>query len=262
VPAGQPVPQQMQPLPDPDAPPPLPPPPPRVRRVPGVTYSPAPQQPPVVVYQPPPPVMVVRPESPPPYDYSPPPYGSGPRPSPRQLGREWGLNLHIEGASIGGGTEHNAGMGGGGAGLRFKPNRYFGLETDVDWVGGHGYVGDVRHETSLQFNALMFLNPKSRAQVYLLAGFGWAWANSQNDPNDPTATTPYNNNYSYFGGQAGIGLELRLTRVLALNIDARGFVRSRTDQAAQSQPEFTNAQGQTTNSSGGGLFTGGMTLYF
>ena len=55
TPAGQPVQPQLQALPDPDAPPP---PPPRVRRLPGVTYAPAPQQPPVVVYQPPPPVMV------------------------------------------------------------------------------------------------------------------------------------------------------------------------------------------------------------
>jgi hypothetical protein len=254
VPAGQPVQPQLQVLPDPDAPPP--PPPPRVRRLPGVTYAPVPQQPPVVVYQPPPPVMIVRPETPPPYEYAP------PRQNPRTLGREWGLNLHLEGASIGGGTEHNAGMGGAGAGLRFKPNRYFGLETDLDFLGGHGYVGDVRHETALSFNALMFLNPRSRAQLYLLAGFGWSWANSQNDPNDPTASTPYSNSYTYFGGQAGIGLEIRLTRVLALNVDLRGFVRSRTDQGAQYQPEFTNSQGQTTNTSGGGLLTGGMTLYF
>ena len=252
APAGQPIQGGLQPLPDPDGPPP---PQPRARRIPGVTYAPAPSQPPVVVYQPPPPVMVVRPETPPPYEYAP------PHPSPRFAGREWGLNMRLEAASLGSGYQHNAGMGGAGAGLRFKPNRYFGLETDLDFLGGHGYVGDVRHETALSFNALMFLNPRSRAQFYLLAGFGWSWANSKNDPNDPT-TTPYSQDYSYFGGQAGIGLELRLTRVLALNVDLRGFVRSRTDQLAQQTPEFTNAQGQSTNTSGGGLLTGGMTLYF
>jgi hypothetical protein len=199
--------------------------------------------------------MLARPEMPPPYEYSP------PRHPPVSPPHEWGLNLHLEGASIGSGTEHNAGMGGGGAGLRFKPSRYFGIETDLDFLGGHGYVGDLRHETALSFNGLFFLNPKSRAQFYLLAGFGWSWANSQNDPNDPSAS-PYNNNYTYFGGQAGLGLELRLTRVLAFNVDLRGFVRSRTDQGAAAQPEFTNAQGQTTNTSGGALLTAGMSLYF
>jgi hypothetical protein len=40
-------------------------------------------------------------------------------------------------------------------------------------------------------------------------------------------------------------------------------VRTRTDQDAQLHPEFTNPQtGQTTNTSGGALLTGGMTLYF
>lgn len=237
--------QSLQALPDPDEPPPPPPPPP--------ARPPRFAQPPVVVYQPPPPVMVVRPESPPPYEYA--------RRKPIEPSREWGLNLHLEGASIGNGYEHNAGMGGLGAGLRYKPSRYFGIESDVDFMGGHGYIGDERHETALTFNGLFFLNPQSRAQLYLLAGFGWSWANSQNDPNNPSATS-YNNNYTYFGGQAGIGLELRLTRVLAFNFDVRGFVRTRTDQLASSQPEFTNSQGQSTNTSGGALFTGGMTLYF
>jgi hypothetical protein len=247
-PAGQP----LQTLPDPDAPPPAPP----VRRAPGVTYAPAPSQPPVVVYQPPPPVMVVRPETPPPYEYAP------PHREPISRAHEWGINLHLEGASIGKGAQSNASMGGLGAGLRFKPNRYFGFETDLDFVGGHGYDGDVRHETALTFNGLFFLNPRSRAQVYLLAGFGWAWAHSQTDPSTSSSYATFDNNYTYFGGQAGIGLELRLTRVLAFNVDLRGFVRTRTDELAQNQPEFTNAQGQSTNTSGGGLLTGGMTLYF
>jgi hypothetical protein len=276
-PAAQPV-QPVQPglqqLPDPDDQPAPPPPP---RRRPTVTYQPAPNyppgQPPVVVYQPPPPTMLNRPESPPPYEYAPPPPRRNNNP-PWMRRNEWGLNLHLEGAMIGSGYEHNAGMGGAGFGLRFKPNPYFGIESDLDFVGGHGYAGDQRHETGLTFNALMFLNPRSKAQVYLLGGFGWAWASSQNDPNDTSGSPPYNSSsscgtsgnacsYSYFGAQAGIGLELRLTRVLAFNADLRGFVRARTDQLAQSQPEFTNpATGQTTNTSGGGLLMGGMTLYF
>lgn len=246
APPPPPPPGGLQRLPDPDYAPPPP-----QRRPPSVTYAPPP---PAVVYQPPPPTMIVRPETPPPYEYAPPPR--------RYLmpGREWGLNLHLEGASIGTGYDHNAGMGGGGAGLRFKPNRYFGIQTDLDFVGGHGYAGDTRHETALTFNGLLFLNPRSRAQLYLLAGFGWSWANSQYDGDG--SSTPYNNNYSYFGGQAGVGLEIRLSRSFALNADIRGFVRTRTDQLASSQPEFTNSQGQSTNTSGGGLFTGGMTLYF
>jgi hypothetical protein len=252
VPAGKTV-NGLQPLPDPEDD--TPPPPPPRRAPPAVTYE-TPPPPPVVVYQPPAPTMIERPENPPPYEYSPPPR------RPISPAKEWGLNLHLEGAAIGSGSKQNASMGGLGAGLRYKPMRYVGLETDLDFMGGHGYAGDDRNETALTFNALVFANPKDRAQIYFLAGFGWDWAHSTNDPSDPTQT-PFDYHYTYFGGQIGMGLELRLTRVLAFNIDLRGFVRTRTDQDAQLHPEFTNPQtGQTTNTSGGALLTGGMTLYF
>jgi hypothetical protein len=215
------------------------------------------------VYQPPPPTVVVRPESPPLYEYAPPkhsPYISPPR--------EWGLNLHLEGAMIGHGPAGDAGLGGAGFGLRYKPTRSFGIESDLDFLGGHGYSGDRRNETGFTVNGLIFLNPRSRAQLYLLAGFGWSWAHSVCDPSEgatcPGASgqTVTDTSYSYFGGQLGAGLEVRLSRTLAFNVDIKGFMRSRTDHASQYAPEFTNAQGQSTNTSGGGLLTGGMTLYF
>ena len=35
--------------------------------------------------------------------------------------------------------------------------------------------------------------------------------------------------YDYFGGQGGVGLEFRISRRVALNIDAPAFIRHRTD---------------------------------
>jgi hypothetical protein len=244
TPAGQPV-KPLQPLPDPEddsapAPAPAPKPP---KYQPGADGAP-----PVVVYQPPPPVVVVRPEdASSSYDYTP------PRHTPIQPRPEWGLNLHLEGATIGHGTG-DASMGGGGVGLRLKPTRYFGIETDVDFVGGTDYQGDHRNETALTFNGLFFLNPRSRAQLYLLAGFGFSGAH--------VTSSSIDEHYGYFGGQIGGGLEIRLSHSFALNLDLRGFIRSRTDQLASSQPEFTSSDGRTTNTSGGGLITGGMTIYF
>lgn len=255
TPAGQP----LAPLPDADEPPPPPPPPPSLRpppprarpRPPGPP-GPPPPPPPVVVYQPPAPAEMWRPEMPPPYEYAP------TRPGPISPAREWGLNLRIEGAMIGRGTAGDAGMGGAGAGLRYKPTRSFGFEADFDFLGGTDYQGDHRNETAFSLNGLVFLNPRSRAQIYLLAGFGWSAASVQTD----SQSGPANANYAYFGGQAGAGLELRLSRSLALNGDLRGFIRSRTDGAAQVQPEFTDQYGRSTNTSAGALLTGGMTLYF
>jgi opacity protein-like surface antigen len=255
TPAGQPV-QSLQPLPDPDSTEEAP-----EHPAPGAERKHAP--PPVVVYQPPP-VAVVRPDEPPRYEYRRPYH---PAVSPPH---EWGLNLHFEGAMLGSGAQGNASLGGVGAGLRFKPTRSFGIEADLDFAGGdHDYQGNKRSETAFMLNALLFLNPRSHAQIYLLAGMGWSGAHVTCD----SCSTALDRHYDYFGGQAGIGLELRLGRVLAFNADIRGFVRGRTDGMAQSQPEFDNPAGcstspsysgacRTTNTSGGGLLTGGMTLYF
>ena len=263
APVGKPV-RQLDPLPDPDSDetanpgppgePPAPPPPPRHWRRP----PPPPLPPGYVVYPPgPPPGRVLPPVGPPPYEYPP------PLREPISRPREWGMALRVEGALIGHGAG-NAGMGGAGGGVRFKPNRRFGIEADLDILGGTDYQNDHRTETAFAFNGLVFLNPRSRAQLYVLAGFGWSGAHVTCDSGSTCGGGggPLDRQYTYFGGQVGGGLELRLTRVLALNVDIRGFVRTRIDSQADSQPEFVNANGRTTNASGGGLVTGGMVLYF
>lgn len=241
--------EHLDPLPDPDeAPPPgeaPPPPPPRPRR-----------PPPAIVYQPPPPPppLYGPPGGPPPYEY-------GHPTAPISRAREWGLSLHAEGALIGHG-DGSAGMGGAGAGIRYKPNRRFGLEADLDFVGGTDYQDDHRNETAFTINGLFYLNPQSRAQLYLLAGFGWSGAHVTCNPGDSCTNGPLDRHYTYFGGQIGGGLELRLTRAIALNVDLRGFIRTRIDDQADSEPEFVDSYGRTSNTSGGGLITGGMVIYF
>ena len=154
---------------------------------------------------------------------------------------EWGLNLHVEGAMLGHGLNGNAGMGGAGFGLRYKPSPYFGLEADLDFVGGTDYNGYDRNETAFTMNGLVFLNPRSRAQVYLLGGFGWSAAHLGGG--GQCDNTGYCiDSYSYFGGQAGVGLEFRLSRHFALNADLLGFIRGRTDSDAAAHPEFVNSR--------------------
>jgi hypothetical protein len=266
APAGQPVPSKLEPLPAEGTAQPAPAPTPAPG--PTIIYQTAPPQiiyqqaPPPVVYQPPPPAYrPPPPPAPPAYRQPPPPpYYYHPRPAesaPQR--REWGLNFRVEGAMLGHAAASDAGMGGLGFGLRYKPVPAFGIEADVDFWGGRDYYGDRRNETAFALNALVFLNPRSKVQVYLLAGVGWSSADVWND-SSPAATQA---TYSYFGGQAGGGLEFRLGTHFALNADVRGFIRGRTDDGAQTAPEFVNPQtGQTTNTSGGGIVTGGMTFYF
>jgi hypothetical protein len=207
--------------------------------------------PPVVVYQPPPPTVVIQSrEAPPPYYYVP------KRGQPR---KEWGLNLHVGGIMMGGGRQNNAGMGEAGLGLRFRPIPQAALEANLDFAAGRDYNGYRRNETAFTLNGLIFLNPKNVTQVYLLGGFGWSGANAIDDTQG-FDKTEYK--YGYFGVQGGIGLEFRLSRVVALNFDLRGIVRTRIDSDKDVHPEFVSADGKSTNTSGAGVLTGGITFYW
>ena len=207
--------------------------------------------PPVVVYQPPPPTVVIQPRD------APPAYYYVPRKAPPR--QEWGLNLHAGGTMMGDGRDGNAGMVLGGLGLRYRPIPQAAIEGVLDFAGGRDYNGYRRNETSFSLNALVFLNPKNTTQVYLLGGFGWSGATAVDDRSG-TDQTEYK--YTYFGMQAGIGLEFRLSRVIALNVDMRGLVRGRIDRDAREHPEFVSADGKSTNTSGAGLLQGGITFYW
>lgn len=209
--------------------------------------------PPVVVYQPGPPVVVIqRPDKPPPYLYA-------PRPAEIRPRREWGLNLHLQGALLGSNSSNDSGMGGLGLGLRFRPHPVIAIEPSIDFYGGRDYNGFRRSETAFTMSALLFATPHAKfVQLYFPVGFGWSGARVTDD----TGAYDRHMTYSYFGMHAGVGLEFRLARHFALNTDVRGFIRGRTDDNAGSRPEFVSADGRATNTSGGALFTGGMTFYF
>lgn len=233
------------------------------------TGGPAPQ---VVIVAPagqPPPRVVVRTVGAPP----PPPVPPPPPPPRRRWQPEWGLNLRLEGIALGGrekGAAEDAGMGGVGLSLRYRPVPSFAFDVGVDVVDGVDYNGDERSEVPFSLSGMLFLNPRSRAQVYLMGGLHMShaqvekttWVASEN-PEDPPMASVASREYDYFGGQGGIGLEFRLSRRVALNLDALVFIRNRTDDFAESEPEFVDLDtGRTTNTSGGGLFRGGLSFYW
>ena len=215
--------------------------------------KPASPPPPVVVYQPPPPTVVVQArEAPPAYYYVP------RKPPPK---KEWGFNMHLGGAMMGSGRHGDASMGLVGLGLRYRPIPHAAIEADLDFAGGRDYNGFRRSETSFALNGLVFVNPKSRTQLYFLGGFGWSGASARDD-RTPTRFGDPEYKYTYFGVQAGVGLEFRLSKVVALNFDLRGLIRGRVDDAKHSAPEFRDGSGRSTNTSGAGLLTGGLTFYW
>lgn len=216
----------------------------------------------IVNTAPPPPEAKPAPPPPPPraaIPAHPPRYEPAPPPAPPRYRSEWGFNMRLEGAMIGGrkeGAHPDAGMGGVGFSLRARPVPHFALDLGLDFLGGKDFQGHRRSEVPFTVNAMLFVNPKSKTQFYFLGGVGWSGATVETLPNQYE-------HWSYFGVQGGFGLEFRVSRSVALNIDMIGFVRGRTDEAARRVPEFTDPDtGRTTNTSGGGLLRGGLTIYW
>ncbi len=201
-------------------------------------------------------VFVDRPE------YTPPP----PVPRRRHQFHEWGFNLHLEDAIIGNkpGRASNAGMGGLGFSFRYRPLPPLAFEAGVDLLSGTDFNGYSRSEAALLLNTLVFFNPHDVVQVYALGGIGFSGADVTIAPHAGQTPFPqYDEHYSYFGGQAGLGVEVRVTRNIALGGDILGLVRSRTDDLANSAPEFEDPNThRVTNTSGAGLIRVGVTFYW
>jgi hypothetical protein len=262
--------------PDPDAP--APPPVHRPRRPP----PPPAAGPPVVIYQPvpdapPPQVIIIAPG----YGYGYPygyPYGRParpaqpppppPRPKPQRWQSEFGINLRVEGVALGhaGGSSLNVGMGGVGLSLRYRPVPHFAFDLGADVLAGNDYNGFQRMEVPISLNGMIFLNPRNRVQVYLIGGGNISRAQVRSDTPAPQLAPvdgggQYGATYTYVGGQGGLGLEFRLSKRIALDMDGLGFIRKRIGDIQA--PEFINPEtGQTTNTSAGGLFRGGLTFWW
>jgi len=268
-PAAQP--QRQQPPPVVEEEDPVEPAQPRVRRVRRPHPPGAP--PPIVVYQdvpaPPPQVIIVTPGYGG-YHYRrpvrrvPPP----PRAAKRRWRSEFGLNLRVEGLAIGraSGAATTVGMGGVGMSLRYRPVPHFAFDLGVDVLAGHDFNGFQRIEVPVALNGLIYLNPRSRVQVYLMGGANVSRAQVRSDFAARQLSLAedgreYGATYTYVGGQGGGGLEFRLSKRFALNLDVLGFARKRIDGGKV--PEFIDYEtGRTTNTSGGALVRGGITLWW
>ena len=243
-------------------------------RIGGGTQPAPPPPPPVVVQEPQPPVVIVQPQQPPPppqvVQVQPPPppqvvqvqpapqpvYVQQPQPRVRPRTRypysQTGLHLHL-----GGLFGEELAMGGGGAAFRIRPNPHFALDIGSAIYGGNDYNGLDRVEVPLTVDAIFFFNPQHRFQFYALVGLGGSLGHAEGF--NVNTDRLDDRDYAHLGGEAGFGVEWRLGRLFALNLDVRGFIRHRVD--GNPEPEFREG-GQSTDTSGGVIGQAGMTFYF
>lgn len=153
-------------------------------------------------------------------------------------------------------------MGGGGAAFRLRPNPWFALDLGGSVYFGNDYNGLDRTEIPITADALFFFNPHHRFQFYALIGVGGSWSHAEGF--NRFTRNFRSRDYGHLGGSLGLGLEWRISRVFALNLDVRGFVRQRVDD--NPEPEFIertdSGRIQSTDTSGGFVAQLGMTFYF
>lgn len=191
--------------------------------------------------------------------------GTPPPPRRPRHRRELGVNLHIDGALFGSesGMSHDAGMGGLGAAFRMRLHPVFALDIGVDFLGGRDFNGNARAEGVLSANGLLYLNPRQRIELYLLAGLFTSRAQVDVRYLGGERVAPHDASYAYFGGQVGFGAEVRLSRRVSAQADVLGFVRERSRRYRYFEPDFVDPEThRTTNRSGGGLVRGGFTFYW
>jgi hypothetical protein len=185
-------------------------------------------------------------------------------PRKKRRRKEYGVNLHGNLALFGDADgADSTGMAGVGAAFRFRPHPMFGIDLGLEFLGGDDWNGNRRSERAFVGNALWFVNPRDRLQVYALGGFGLGSASVDVERLGGEAVLPYETSYSYIGLQVGLGLEWRMTRRFALGTDALLFVRGRSDDDRRSDPEFVDPETHlVTNASAFGLWRLGITYYF
>lgn len=198
------------------------------------------------------------------------------------INRFFGLNIRFQGLIFNGSWGNNelssrdTRLGGFGFSFRYRPIPQFAFDSGIDFIFGTDYNGFDRQEIPFSVNGLIYFNTENKIQPYIVGGVNWSSATVHSDVPSPLLTANkdgygYGAEYSYFGGQFGVGCDFKIKPSISLNFDLVSFLRERTDINNEQKkyfsklaaPEFINPlTGQTTNNSGGLLFRGGMTYWF
>jgi hypothetical protein len=181
--------------------------------------------------------------------------------------RRWGLNLRVQGVILPHFQDEvadDAGMAGLGMSLRYRPRPMFALDLGADFLGGVDANGLERQEVPISLTAMLYANPQHVVQFYLMGGINWSFARVFSDTPQPNLADGTSDEYTYFGGHGGIGLEFRVSQLVGINVDGLAFVRTRTDDDGEGQfPEFYNARtNEASNSSASGLLRAGITFWW
>jgi hypothetical protein len=180
--------------------------------------------------------------------------------------RPWGMNLRLEGLLLPRASSEvdNAGMGGLGLSLKYRPLPIFAVDVGADFLGGVDANGLDRQELPFSASAFFYPNPYDLVQFYAFGGLNWSFARVFADRAEPNLAGGDEDDYTYFGGHLGVGLEFRVSQLVGIDLDGLVLVRTRIDSDDGGRfPEFFNPRTREgSNSSAAGTLRLGVTFWW
>jgi hypothetical protein len=178
----------------------------------------------------------------------------------------WGVAVRGVGAYMGrnGVAGSTAGVGGIGGSLRYRPLLPVAIDLGVDVIGGIDPNGWARREVPLSASALVYLNPKSRTQFYLVGGVNYTFAAVQSNVALENLAGGSYDEYNYAGLHGGLGFEFRLSTAIGFHLEALGVGRTRVDKDGDGRfPEYYDPRtGLASNTSALGLGRAGVSIWW
>jgi hypothetical protein len=179
--------------------------------------------------------------------------------------RHWGFTMRGSGLILPKYRDDISGpvMGGGGLSVKYRPLAPLALDAGIDMLMGYDSNGLARREIPLTLSLMLYLFPRSVVQPYALVGLGTTFARVEAQTPQWNLAQGNSARYTYVGGHAGLGIELRLAPVVGLSLDGVAFVRERVDGDARKYPElYDRNTGEGSNTSVGGQVRGGLTFWW
>jgi len=154
------------------------------------------------------------------------------------------LGIALEASRSGPALGFGPGVTGGYLGMHGRLGRRVALGFGIEQAYGDDPSGWKRYDIAWNLPKLyMYLNPKSRAQLYVTTGMDMRVSHFDDAPGKPLpGGTPWG--FMYFGTFFGGGVDYRMDKTMALRLEVRAFMRGRASSKgpndAPLDPEFND----------------------
>lgn len=171
------------------------------------------------------------------------------------------LGIDLEASRSASSIGLGAGTTGGYLGMHARLGRRIALGFGIEQAYGDDPSGWKRYDIAWNLPKLyMYLNPKSKTQLYVTTGMDMRVSHFDDAPGKPLpGGTPWG--FMYFGTFLGGGIEHRMDKSMSLRLEARWFVRGRASGRAPNDPPLDPELNDSTRGIKGATLSLGLVFF-